>query len=397
MSSTPSVIKRIYIDNFRSFENFEWAPERFHLLFGKNGRGKTSVMDVLGILKQFIVEGSPARDLFLDGELTAWLGKRKQTFEVDFEGEFGTICYRLVLEHHEYEAGKCRIRSEEVKSDNGFLYKFDGSDAHLFKDGGKAGPSFPYDWSRSAITTIPERGDNMALTWFREQWRRLLLFSPNPSGMSADADREMPYPDRSLSKIVAWLRHLSQDSFDAVARIQSELREVMPGFDQFQLSQSGETTRTLKLAFTSIDGRKGHKLSFSQLSEGQRQLFALYVILGAALEKPCTVFIDEPDNFVALREIQPWLMALRDKVEDSVVQVILISHHPEVIDALAPDSATWFFREGAGHSRCKTFEPDREGGLKASEIVSRDLVEGCPVAGKVRLAVLSEDQLVEVG
>ncbi len=35
------MIKRIYIDNFRCFSNFELRPDRVNLLFGVNGSGKS--------------------------------------------------------------------------------------------------------------------------------------------------------------------------------------------------------------------------------------------------------------------------------------------------------------------------------------------------------------------
>ena len=370
------MITRVYITNFRSFVNFEWKPEKLHLLFGKNGSGKTSLVDVMALLRNVIVEGAMVKDVFDGDSLTAWLDDRTQIFEVDFQDPKGRISYRLEVEHHQFESGKCRIKEEVVKADNGsFLYRFDGTEVHLFRDNGEPGPSFPHDLSRSAIATIPERGDFQRLTWFREQWQRLLLFSPNPLRMLADADSEMHFPDRSLSHIVGWLRHLSQDSFDVVSRIQEEMRVVMPGFEQFQLAQAGERTRTLKFLF-SEEGKGKHKLSFNHLSDGQRQLFALYLILEAAVKETRTVFIDEPDNYVALREIQPWLTTLRDKVEESGAQVIMISHHPEVIDALASGAATWFYREGAGFSRNVPFKSDHDDGLKASEIAARDLIDG---------------------
>ena len=40
------------------------------------------------------------------------------------------------------------------------------------------------------------------------------------------------------------------------------------------------------------------------------------------------VGFDEPDNFIALQEIQPWLVSLCQAVEDHGSQALIISHHP---------------------------------------------------------------------
>lgn len=43
----------------------------------------------------------------------------------------------------------------------------------------------------------------------------------------------------------------------------------------------------------------------------------------------------EPENFLALPEIQPWLLQMADKVEQEACQIFFISHHPELINYLA--------------------------------------------------------------
>ena len=40
------MLKRIYIDNFRCFVNFELNLEKVSLLLGPNGSGKTSIFNV---------------------------------------------------------------------------------------------------------------------------------------------------------------------------------------------------------------------------------------------------------------------------------------------------------------------------------------------------------------
>ena len=84
-----------------------------------------------------------------------------------------------------------------------------------------------------------------------------------------------------------------------------------------------------------------------------------------------TLCIDEPDNFIALREIQPWLAELRDRVEQEHSQCLLISHHPEFIDLLAVKHGAMFTRAGQGPVRIKPFNWTEADAVRPSEIIAR--------------------------
>ena len=81
------------------------------------------------------------------------------------------------------------------------------------------------------------------------------------------------------------------------------------------------------------------------------------------------LFLDEPDNYVALAEIQPWLMELSDL---SLPQVVLCSHHPELIDYLGGECGLVLAREESGAVTVR--HPDLavlKAGAKLSEWVAR--------------------------
>jgi len=53
--------------------------------------------------------------------------------------------------------------------------------------------------------------------------------------------------------------------------------------------------------------KKDRTFEFADLSDGQRQLIVLYTILESLRNETYSVLlVDEPDNFISLREIQPW-------------------------------------------------------------------------------------------
>ena len=107
------------------------------------------------------------------------------------------------------------------------------------------------------------------------------------------------------------------------------------------------------------------------LTLGQRCLICLYAILHFVVGRGFTILLDEPENFISLREIQPWLMAMADAVDEGKGQVFLISHHPEILNQWAPDFGVQFVREGVGPVRVREFQGASESSLTPAELVAR--------------------------
>ena len=103
-------------------------------------------------------------------------------------------------------------------------------------------------------------------------------------------------------------------------------------------------------------------------------LIVLYALLEAAREGNYILCLDEPENFVSLPEIQPWINALRDVCDESQGQAILISHHPEMIDLLA-SYACWFERPNGLATRLHSLPQATEEDLRVSELIARRWIE----------------------
>ena len=100
-------------------------------------------------------------------------------------------------------------------------------------------------------------------------------------------------------------------------------------------------------------------------------LIALYTLIYATRSGKYTLCIDEPENFLALPEIQPWLTTLYDFCSAGEVQALLISHHPELIDYLASSAGYWFEYQSNAPVRVKRIADNGEKGLSLSELVAR--------------------------
>src|ERR1700676_1446540 len=74
------MLTRIYIDNFRSFVNFEYKPERKPLLLAQNGGGKSSLLDAIRDVKRFI---GGDENPFPQSTRTRWQDKPLQVVEIE--------------------------------------------------------------------------------------------------------------------------------------------------------------------------------------------------------------------------------------------------------------------------------------------------------------------------
>ena len=373
------MLQRVYVDNYRCMVNLEFAPEPVHLIWGLNGSGKSSLFDVLRSLRELVTKGTRVGELFGPESLTRWDTRAEQTFKLELEGNGGAYRYVLVVEQDRVKRVQ-RIAREELTFDGGRLYLFEQRETQLYRDDHSEGPRFPSDWSRSGIAGIPGRHDNRRLTWFRERMERMFVVRIDPAAMLSRTEAETRYPEGRLSDFASWYRSLALESPSAVGRLRESLREVIGGFGDLILTSAGEHDRILQMdaASTAQPGGQGRALrfAFDELSDGERALAALYALLHGAVGADTTLCIDEPGNFLALPEIQPWLVELREKVEREGGQAIIASHHPEVINYLAAGAATRFEREGMGPVRARDLCLGSRGGLTASDQLARGWDDG---------------------
>jgi len=369
-----TMLTSIYADNFRSLVNFELKLNELSLLMGPNGSGKTSVFEVIRRLQRFISGEFKVREAFPASTLTRWSNLREQQFSLtmriddpDLHDPF--LIYTLVIEHDE-ELRLCRVKREALTDTGKPLFEFDNGEVHLYRDDHTVGPAYPYDWTQSGMAPIQPRSDNKLLTAFKERLRGLVIASIVPSLMDAESQDEEMSLSSKMENFVSWYRRLSQENMGGMVKLFGVLKEVLPNFESFSFTEVGRGSKVLRVMFENNQrGAKPLSFDFDELSDGQRVLIALYTIVFALKGEHLSLFLDEPDNFVSLQEIQPWLAAVQDACGDTIRQAVIISHHPEIIDYLGTSEGKWFSREGVGPTRVSNEPPIPIEGLKLSETI----------------------------
>jgi predicted ATPase len=363
------MLKRIFADNFRALVNFELRPGHLSLLLGGNGSGKTSVFDALGRLRDLIVLGQPASELFAFSR-TRWDTRDVQRFEVDVESNGGTYRYALEIQHPAETPGKPFIRSETVTFDGALLYRFSAGEVQLYRDDQSAGPVFPFRPDQSFLPNLdPPGAKQMArLAGFKDFMASLWIVQPNPFAIETVSKQDQVFLSRDGRNFASFFSYLNSERPEARTELEGRLSEALPGFRNLFFRRLGDAK--LLLAAFNAEEKPAGDYNLLELSEGQRVLSVLYAAVCGLVLPGAVLCFDEPDNFVSLPEIQPWLQVLRDALDMQGGQAMIISHHPEVMDYLAQDSLWWFERP-SGPVIARPYEADDASPLKLSELIAR--------------------------
>lgn len=371
-----SVLRRIYVHNYKCLQNFELDLQETVLLLGENGSGKTAVLDVVYGLRKLLSAEAKITDqvAFHPATLTRWQTDPKQVFEIDVEVGEESFRYRLEIEHAD-DGRHSRVAWESLGAGATMLFKCEMGDVQLFRDDGSAGPTFKTDWTESALARVVAQPINTRLTAFKDAVRATVVCNIRPALLRAESTREDQLLARHAENFVDWYRHAVQENpASSVAHVEA-LRELIDGFNNIHLPRSGLDSRALMLDFagdTLTDGPK-YELRFDELSDGQKALVVLYALLHIRQDAASvTMFLDEPDNFLALSEIQPWLLELVDFCDRTPSQAVICSHHPELMDYLGPDRCMLLVRESSTAVRVRPLEAlGANDGLKLSEQLAR--------------------------
>ena len=370
------MLTRIHIDNYKCLTNFDLRLDNLTLLAGANGCGKSAVFEVIGKLRDFACDWRVEK-LFSADDLTRWSTKPQQCFELEFSTDRGTFLYKLVIEFLSDDGGAV-VKSEHLVHDGKPALSSGNRKLQLYRDDGSEGHAYPFGPHRSALATESDERLYSRLHRFRNLLSNFQTLSLAPSGIECGSESESDVLIADGANFAAWYRGQILNDPRQLQQATRRLADVLPGFAGLKLSARIGDYRELLATFSPGDDERSHSYSFDQLSDGQRALIVLYSLVfatvpdsgspGASGSVPRTLFFDEPDNYVTLPELQPWLAELEDGAGDTLPQVVLISHHPEAIDFLA-DSTVWLAREPESHTRI--IEPKNDTGLRMSEVYAR--------------------------
>jgi predicted ATPase len=367
------MIERIRIKNFRCLADCEIKFKRVSLLLGENGSGKSSVFDVLMKIRRFLTKPISVSNAFRRHDLTRFSNSSEQEFELQLRTGTGVWRYFLKLKH-EPNADRSRMLQERLTVNEQSVVHFENREAHIYGSAGVPDQSYRDDgkyswvqrWDHWWIPTPLEKPETFFSCIGRILQQRPC--APTIRSDSREADSLLSPVGRNF---VSWYRDRLEKGVLNPKLLFGPLKETIDGFASIRLEGATRGTQTMFVDIRPDANSDPIPYRLSELSDGQRQLILLYTVLYGVPNKGWILLLDEPDNFLSLREIQPWLTSLFDATGPTLGQSIIVSHHPEVIDYLAAENAIWFTRDNAGPTRVTFEPPDSKALLRPSELLAR--------------------------
>ena len=331
------MIRKLEIHNYKLFRNFALELDGgVNLLCGPNGSGKTSVIEIVYALTRFLAIpdhsdtiACSVEDAFPFRTFCRWCteenGWGEMSVKLEIESDEQPLyIYDLTVRYNFLEKIS-RVQHESLRLGEALLLRFQEGRIEMFTDDEKK-LAFRSDWKRSGL--VVGSSNNSRIRRFGKQVASLYAFHLVPALMKQDVEKPMETLDLYGENFAAWRFLRATQQLMRQARVVEQSKYFIPGLVDIRYIKKGDWhALAVKVEF---NGRE-NDIEFNELSDGQKTLLALYSIL-ANIPNGSTVLVDEPENFLALGELQPWLEAMNDAWEERDIQFIIISHNPRTLN-----------------------------------------------------------------
>jgi len=355
------VLNRIAIDNYKCFVNFELKLDRLQLFMGANGTGKSTVGQLLLALRDMAVNKTNVEQHFR-GSRNRWLKTSTQLAELEVTLKGQVYSYRISIEHRE---ASVRVGSEYLATNGKEVFSNREGDLEAQPLLDIVGPKhLTYGTNTSAVSVLSGSSEKVQVFF---EWLKNLRYHQIFPTVTLDQNQSERRLNPDSSNAISWLRWLLQTQPGDYIELRDRLRDCFDGFLDLANREFPEGER---LAVEMEFAGKSAAVPFAELSDGQRVLILLHAILVFARRSPGLLILDEPENFVGLREIEPWISLLEEAAEEGPAQIVVLSHHPEYLNRLM-DKAILFKRQSNGWPKAERLNREALPSLPLAELVAR--------------------------
>lgn len=316
-------LKSIYINNYKCLQNFELNLDGVTdvLLLAKNGMGKSSVLSAFRILRRIALGENSVSRLFSKSDFAFGNQAVPIRFKVVLATDRGEYEYELTVA---VEYGYRLFISSETLSLNKTIIMNRSVTSLLVDD------MFILPWIKEAKEFC-----SILVNW--------ILIMPIPVLMTAGTvdSGKLNY---NCGNFISWLKNLLAENPAGYDDINREFAIALPDYSSFAWNDPVEESRdNLYLTFGSDE--ESHKIAFGDLSDGEKVSVLGATIIALSYIRPGFLcFWDEPDNFLAVSEVQSFITRLRKYLRIKGCQLVLSSHNVETIRTIGIDSTRVLYR-----------------------------------------------------
>jgi len=335
------MIERLYVSNFRCFENFaiDFMGRPSALIIGKNGSGKSTLLQALRLFQNICRGSGAVRNLITGRDFSQQRKDVPMRFEVELVLAKKRFKYSISFELSE-KSREAHIADEGLSVDGDIIFSRRQAQVDM-----GAALAFRLDWRVAALPVITEPPGGISVHQIRSYFASMILIAPIPaaiSGFSEEDSAELQYDAGNFS---SWLYALLARHPAAYGLIDEYLKSVIPDFESIQNEPRGENGKQLKVNFEEKEPSRVLRVDFKQLSDGEKCFFLSAAIVAYnKVSGPIFCMWDEPDNHLSLPEIRHFTTQLR-KMTNQNGQFIATSHHPETIRSFSDENTIVFIRK----------------------------------------------------
>ena len=314
------MIRRLYIDNYKCFSNFELRLDKLpcSMIIGANGSGKSTIAEVLSCFSAIGRGNVNINDIIPQYARSALNTDRNSTMitlEIEIGDATRTWQYSLCVEP---DGIAYRIVSEKLTLGETVL--FDRARLHLSN-------------TVVAMAVVSdETSESRHIADLRAMLAAIYVLRPVPQMMGASvATGTGFFLDADASNFASWLPNVMAHVNNAYSAFREYLQCVFPDFANVALVNTTVEGRTFTVGFKTGNADEFVSLGFDRLSDGEKCQFIAASLIALNAHVPnLTVFWDEPDNYITTSEVAYLLPALCNSFQKRG-QLIVSSHSREAI------------------------------------------------------------------
>ena len=335
-------LKSLYINNYRCLQNFtiDFEQSDALLLLGRNGMGKTTVLGVLSIIHSIACGTDQVGDLFNRRDFAFGQFDAPMRFEISMEIDGVIYKYSFAVVPSS-DANEVSILEEGLKAgDTVFFSRSSDGGLFLSKDNALCDCPIGSDRFFLALSSGSNRC-GVACEKVRAFISSWLLVSPWPSSIRKGFSRNESFLALDASNFLSWFRSIIVRNVGFTDQLMKYLGN---GFFKERVSFSWtdptkERENDMLFSFSDDSSGKVWEGRFSEMSDGEK-----IFVIGAALMTCNAIrggtfcFWDEPDNFLAISEVQGFITRLRKSFGHDRGQLVITSHNIETIRTIGIDA-----------------------------------------------------------